>query len=414
MSSTEPNSSVFKDVNLYIIFGVTLTAVMGVSSIAPAFPSIARSLDVSTGQIGLLITFFTLPGILFTPIFGIMADRFNRKVILVPSLFLFGIAGTACAFATSFEQLLMFRVFQGIGSAALGVLNLTLIGDFYSGNRRATVMGYNGSVLSVGTAMYPAVGGALAILGWNYPFFLSLIAIPVGIFALSSLKKGPTTNGLGMNLYLKEIKSALMSKMVLGLFLGMFLTFIIIYGGYITFFTVLLDEKFEKSSLAIGIILSGSSFITAITSAQLGKLTKRFSEKTLITISAILYTFIFLMIPSVNNIWYFIIPISLFGVAQGMNIPSILNLLTGYAPKEFRAAFLSVNWMVMRIGQALGPYILGLVYLHISLDGTFYVTALAGALFVVNCLTLIRTGKAKAEISSDIIDQEDTSDIPIS
>ncbi len=399
MSTKEQNRGLFSDVNLYIIFGVTLTSVMGVSSIAPAFPTIARALDVTSAEIGLLITFFTLPGIIFTPIFGILADRYNRKVILIPSLFLFGIAGTACAFATSFDQLLLFRAFQGVGSAALGVLNLTLIGDLYSGNRRASVMGYNGSVLSIGTAMYPAIGGALAVLGWHYPFFLTLLAIPVGLFALFFLTQESEKNGLGINLYLKEIKSALMSKMVLGLFIGMFLTFIILYGGYITFFTILLDEKFEKSSLAIGIILSGSSLVTAITSAQLGKLTKRFSEKNLIAAAAILYTIIFLMIPMIDNIWYFILPISLFGVAQGMNIPSILNLLTGYAPKEFRAAFLSVNWMVMRVGQALGPYVLGLVYLYISLEGTFYVTAIAGALFVLNSLTLIRTGKRTVDIS---------------
>ena len=401
MTISENRPGLLRDVNLYIIFGVTLTAVMGVSSIAPAFPSIARSLDVSSGQIGLLITFFTLPGIVFTPIFGVLADRYNRKVILVPSLLLFGIAGTACAFATSFEQLLLFRVFQGVGSAALGVLNLTLIGDLYSGNKRATVMGYNGSVLSIGTAMYPAIGGALAILGWHYPFFLSLIAIPVGLFVLLFLKQEKSENGLGINLYLSEIKSALMSKMVLGLFLGMFFTFIILYGGYITFFTILLDEKFEKSSLAIGVILSGSSLLTAITSAQLGKLTQRFSEKSLISTAAILYAAVFFMIPLVNNIWWFIIPISIFGVAQGMNIPSILNLLTGYAPKEFRAAFLSVNWMVMRIGQALGPYLLGLVYLYYSLDATFYVTAAVSVLFVINSFTLIRTGKKKAEIERD-------------
>lgn len=399
MSAKEQDQGLFSDVNLYIIFGVTLTSVMGVSSIAPAFPTIARALDVTSAEIGLLITFFTLPGIIFTPIFGILADRYNRKVILIPSLFLFGIAGTACAFATSFDQLLLFRAFQGVGSAALGVLNLTLIGDLYSGNRRASVMGYNGSVLSIGTAMYPAIGGALAVLGWHYPFFLTLLAIPVGLFALFFLTQESEKNGLGINLYLKEIKSALMSKMVLGLFIGMFLTFIILYGGYITFFTILLDEKFEKSSLAIGIILSGSSLVTAITSAQLGKLTKRFSEKNLIAAAAILYTIIFLMIPMIDNIWYFILPISLFGVAQGMNIPSILNLLTGYAPKEFRAAFLSVNWMVMRVGQALGPYVLGLVYLHISLEGTFYVTAIAGGLFVLNSLTLIRTGKRTVDIS---------------
>jgi sugar phosphate permease len=89
------------------------------------------------------------------------------------------------------------------------------------------------------------------------------------------------------------------------------------------------------------------------------------------------------MIPAVDNIWYFVIPIALFGVAQGINIPSILNLLTGFAPKDFRAAFLSINWMVMRIGQALGPYLLGLAYLYINVEGTFYFTALTAAIFVL-------------------------------
>lgn len=363
---------------------------MGVSSIAPAFPSIGRALDVNTNQIGLLITFFTLPGIIFTPIFGILADRFNRKVILVPSLFLFGIAGTACALADTFQELLLFRVFQGIGSAALGVLNLTLIGDLYLGNDRATVMGYNGSVLSIGTALYPAIGGALAIIGWSYPFYLSLLALPVGLFALFSLQQESEQNGLEIKFYLKEIKSALLSKKVLALFSCMFFTFIILYGGYITFFTILLDEKFAKTSFAIGAILSGSSLVTAVTSAQLGKLTSYFNEQTLIKASATLYFLIFLIIPSIDNIWFFAIPISLFGVAQGMNIPSILNLLTGYAPKDFRAAFLSVNWMVMRVGQALGPYLLGLVYLHVSIEGTFYFTALTGVLFMITSFTVLR------------------------
>lgn len=375
---------------------------MGVSSIAPAFPSIARSLDVSTNQIGLLITFFTLPGIIFTPIFGILADRFNRKVILVPSLFLFGIAGTACALADTFQQLLMFRVFQGIGSAALGVLNLTLIGDLYFGNDRATVMGYNGSILSIGTALYPAVGGALAIIGWSYPFYLSLIALPVGLFALFFLRQETEQNGLEIKFYLKEIKSALFSKTVLALFLCMFFTFIILYGGYITFFTILLDEKFAKSSFAIGVILSGSSLVTAITSAQLGKLTARFNEQTLIKAAATLYFLIFLIIPSIDNIWLFAIPISLFGVAQGMNIPSILNVLTGYAPKEFRAAFLSVNWMVMRMGQAIGPYILGLVYLYVSLEGTFYFAALTGLLFMITSILFLRGEIPTADAESSI------------
>lgn len=357
---------------------------MGVSSIAPAFPTIADSLDVSTERIGLLITFFTIPGIIITPVLGLLADRFGRKVVLVPSLLLFGAAGTACAYATSFDQMLLFRALQGMGSASLGALNLTLIGDLYSGNQRATAMGYNGSVLSIGTAFYPAVGGALAILGWYYPFYLSLLAIPVGIFVLIKLEKTGSSGGLNMSQIFSNVASSLISKKVVPLFVGIFLTFIMLYGGYITFFTILLDERFDQNSFWIGIILSGSSFMTAYASSQLGKLTERFSEVNLIRTAAVLYLAIFLIIPHVTNIWWFIIPVVIFGAAQGINIPSILNLLTGYADKEYRAAFLSVNWVVMRTGQALGPYLLGLVYAGISLNATFYAAAIAAGLFVIS------------------------------
>ncbi|MDZ7682036.1 MAG: MFS transporter [Fodinibius sp.] len=141
-----------------------------------------------------------------------------------------------------------------------------------------------------------------------------------------------------------------------------FSPFIMLYGGYLTFFPILLDEQFGQSSFIIGIMLSGSSVVTAIASSQLGNLTKRFKESSLIITAAILYLGVFISLPFIENIWLFALPIIVFGFAQGINIPSILNLLTHQAPAEYRAAFLSVNWTVLRSGQAAGPFLLGLVY----------------------------------------------------
>ena len=109
----------YKDTNLRIVFGVTLMAVMGVASIAPALPKIVESLGISTKEIGLLITVFTLPGVFLTPVLGVLADRIGRKRILAPSLILFGVAGSACAFTGDLNTLLVFRFFQGVGAAYL-------------------------------------------------------------------------------------------------------------------------------------------------------------------------------------------------------------------------------------------------------------------------------------------------------
>jgi MFS family permease len=80
-----------------------LMAVLGTSTITPAFPTIVRELGVSSGQVGLLITVFTLPSIVMTPLLGVLSDRYGRKNILVPALLLFGIASGA--FARDFSLL---------------------------------------------------------------------------------------------------------------------------------------------------------------------------------------------------------------------------------------------------------------------------------------------------------------------
>ena len=180
----------YLDKNLQFVFAVTLMAVLGVSSIIPALPDIMDGLGFTPATIGLTIAVFTLPGVLLAPAVGILADRLGRKVVLVPSLFIFGGFGFACFFAESITQLLVLRFCQGVGAAPLGVLYGTIIGDLYSGRERAQAMGYNSSVLSMGTAGFPALGGFLALLGWNWPFLLPLLAIPLGL-AISMTMDSP-------------------------------------------------------------------------------------------------------------------------------------------------------------------------------------------------------------------------------
>ena len=269
--------SLYRDRNLQVIFGVTLTSVMGVSSITPAFPSIIRELGISGAQVGLLLTFFTLPGIILTPLFGVVADRFGRRRLLVPCLFLFGIAGTACAFTRDFDTLLVLRALQGIGWAALGSMRTTIIGDLYSGRQRAEVMGLSTAVLNIALFCYPIVGGALALQGWYYPFLLSIIAIPVGILVLTKLKSPEPRSAGSLHQYLRGIGGHLKNVRLVILFVAAMLVFLIFWGTYLTYFAVHLGEAFDASPLIIGLILSSRSFGSAAVSSQLGRISHRFS-----------------------------------------------------------------------------------------------------------------------------------------
>ena len=116
MKREEKEVLLYHDTNLQTVFAVTLIAVLGVSSISPAFPEIQEAFGISKPTVGLLIVVFTLLGVLFTPVLGVLAeDRFGRERFLVPSLLLFGIAGGVCTLARDFNLLLTLRFLQGIG-----------------------------------------------------------------------------------------------------------------------------------------------------------------------------------------------------------------------------------------------------------------------------------------------------------
>jgi ACDE family multidrug resistance protein len=108
-------AKVYRDRNFQIICGVSLMGMMMAAIITPAFPTIVEAWGISEQSIGLLISVFTLPYFLLVPLTGVMADRFGRKKLIVPALFLFGIFGGLCALTPDFKTLLILRVLQGIG-----------------------------------------------------------------------------------------------------------------------------------------------------------------------------------------------------------------------------------------------------------------------------------------------------------
>ena len=366
---------------------VSLSAILGTTLIAPAFPEMRVAFSISEPGVVLLIAVFGLPGVLFTLVLGMLADRFGRKRILVPSLLLFGIAGGACSLARDFNTLLAFRFLQGIGAASLGSLTITIIGDLYSGRHRATAIGYNASICSIGTAIAPIIGGALAALAWFDPFAVSVIAVPVGILALFSLKNPEPKRHHEFKQYLSNVYLGIKNRQVLCLFSISFFTAFILIGVYVVHFPLLLGDKFHATPFFIGIIISSTGLANAITSSQFGKLAKRCSEKKLIKAAFIIYPIPLLIIPFVHNVWLFLIPTVIFGIAEGMCRPSIQTLLAGFAPIEHRAIFMSIKGTVRGLGSLLGPLLMAAIFIIGGYEGMFF--ACAGLTFVMLILALV-------------------------
>lgn len=121
------------------------------------------------------------------------------------------------------------------------------------------------------------------------------------------------------------------------------------------------------------------SLVTAATSSQLGRINKKFQSKTILLSGAGFYFLSMLSLLISQNWIQVVCSIVLFGFGHGLLIPSIQNLLVGFASIKERAAFMSVNSMVLRIGQTIGPLLIGVFYIVGSLPSAL----IAGAVVAI-------------------------------
>ena len=378
----------YRDGDLWLLFAVTIVAVGNVSSVAPAFPTVVDVFGISRVQVGWVVTAYSLPGILSAPLAGVMADRLGRKQVLVPTLFVFGVAGGACALARSFPVLLALRVFQGAAAAPLVGLAVTIIGDRYQGTARASAIGYNASALNVGTATYPALGGALAAIAWFWPFALPLLALPVAGAVVWKLEAPSVDRAQTLGNYLAVARDRLTDRRVLGV-LGINLgVFVLIFGAFLTYVPELLDERFGSPPVVAGIVLAGASVSSGLVATQLGRLTMVVSEDRLIQLSLVIDGLALALMPLAPAPWGVGAASVLFGVAQGLNQPALQTRLAELASDESRGILLSLNGMILRLGQAIGPLLLGSALVLGSIRTIFFAAA-ALAVLVAGAAVLL-------------------------
>jgi predicted MFS family arabinose efflux permease len=376
-TTDEPESapSPHRDPDLWLLFAVTLVAVGNVSSVAPAFPQVVDVFGISRVEVGWVVTAYSLPGILSAPLAGAMADRLGRKRVLVPTLVVFGVAGGACALARSFPVLLVLRVCQGAAAAPLVGLAVTIIGDRYQGTARATAVGYNATALNVGTATYPALGGALAAVAWFWPFALPLLALPVAAAVAWKLDAPSVDRAPTLADYLDVARDRLTDHSVLGL-LGINLgVFILIFGASLTYLPELLDERFGSPPVVAGVVLAVGSVSSGIVATQLGRLTTVVSEDRLIQLSLVIDGGALALMPLATGPWGVGAASLLFGAAQGLNQPALQTRLAGLASDASRGILLSLNGMILRLGQAIGPLLLGSALVFGGIGAIFYAAA---------------------------------------
>jgi|GEM_PF-46857 len=157
-------------------------------------PAIKRDLGLSDTQVGFLTTAFLFSYFLVSPIFGWLGDRQPRLRLMSIGVGIWSLATAFCGLGRTAWQLLVARLFVGVGEAAYGSISPSVLRDFFPKEICGKVFAIFFMAIPVGSALGFLLGGVLEkAVGWRAAFFVAGVPgllLALGLLFLSEPKRG--------------------------------------------------------------------------------------------------------------------------------------------------------------------------------------------------------------------------------
>jgi len=173
--------------NMVTICAMTATIMQALDTTIAnvALPYMQGSLSASQDQINWVLTSYIVAAAIMTAPVGWIANRFGRKRTFIVCAGGFTVASVLCGLAQDINQMVLFRLLQGMFGAALVPLSQAVMLDSYALHERAKAMSIWGMGVMMGPIMGPSLGAWLTeTYSWHWVFFVNL---PFGIVTVLGL-----------------------------------------------------------------------------------------------------------------------------------------------------------------------------------------------------------------------------------
>jgi len=363
--------------------------------------SIKLEMSLSDTQLGLLsgLAFSLFYATLGLPI-AYLADRYNRKRIIIAALVLFSSMTYACGLAQNYFQLLLARIGVGVGEAGTNPPSVAIIADFYEPDARATPMAIFAVGVNIGIFVAFFFGGWLAMnYGWRTTF--QIVAVPgllLAVLAAFTLREPPRGLSDGVSQsepapsLLAVARYMLASPVIRHMVFATTLVIAVTYGA-ITWIPAYLIRVHAMDTVTVGKALAliaglGGGLATAacgILADRLGKRDMRWNLWLVAMIAAFATPFFLATFNASGGFWaiVFMVPsISLAAVYLG----PVLAMLQAQVQPGMRAQATALMIFVNNfIGLGLGPLAVGV--LSDKLAAEYGARSLAIALTLLSLLS---------------------------
>jgi DHA1 family multidrug resistance protein-like MFS transporter len=380
--------------NLTILWFAQFMVQGAMSQILPFLPLyLQQDLGITNEQqlnlwSGLIFGANFLSALIFSPIWGNIADRIGRKVMLLRSAFGMAIVTGMMGLVTSPVQLLILRILNGTISGFIPA-SIALVSTNTPKERVGFALGVLQSGGVSGTILGPAIGGILAeFLGFRNIFFVTgAFLFIAGLLALLMVKEINKPNpkektGEG---FVKDFKKIITSGPMLALFgTGMLVQFSIMLTNPIMALYVK-DILHQTSYIAFfaGLVTSMTGIANIIAAPLLGRLGDRYGSEHVLFYALLAAALFLLPHAFVTSIWQLLILRFLLGLTIGGLMPSVHSLIRYYAPKGMESRTFGYSNSIIFIGNMLGPIIGGSIAGWLGKPSVFICS---GILFILNFL----------------------------
>ena len=374
---------------LAIVFAAQFFSAIGFSMVFPFLPLYIDTLDsrlaLSTEALaGLVIAGQSLTMMIAAPIWGVVADRFGRKKMILRAMVGGGFFMLLMGFVQSAEQLIFLRALQGMVTGTVSANN-ALVAASTPRERIGFAMGTLQLGLWSGVAVGPLLGGVLAdLFGYSVPFVATAALLLVGALVISlgvhedfhppKEKKAihPTAFLLGWKLILQTsgVRMVLLMRFLVGLARA------IIIPIAPLFVVSLIISETETNNTYAGLMLAVSSATSTFGAVYLGNLGDRISHRKVLFWSALIAMALYIPQVFVANIWQLLILQGMAGIAAGGLVASPSALLSRYTDKGSAGAVYGLDNSVWSASKAVAPLLGATIAIYFGMRGAFAASAL--------------------------------------
>jgi len=362
---------------------IPLVMTLGNSMLIPVLPSIEKKLHISSFQVSMIITVYSVLAILLIPVAGYLSDHIGRKKVIIPSLILAGIGGAIAGIAAwlmdnSYWIILIGRALQGIGAAGAFPIVLPLVGDLFKDEEKiSSTLGIIETANTFGKVLSPILGAVLAGIFWFIPFMSIPLFCLISIILIMIFVKSPKSKDkpLPFKEFYKHTKEVIHQdkKWLYAIFfIGAIVMFVLFAEMF--YLSDILEKHYHIKNVKKGLFLAIPLGALCITSFITGKKIKK--DKNLmrwITVIGLIMIIVgTIALNFSDKMWYIITFLTVAGIGIGGSLPPLDALITEGIEKEERGTITSLYSSMRFIGVAAGPPLMAILMKHMD-NFQFYI-----------------------------------------